>query len=176
MSDPGLLRRVLDTYDNSYPPSILGGGGGSPTDPHIDTVVPNSFPVTTTTIITITGRNFSIESVIEIDQLAVVGQANTEEEMIYNVVSGSLGVGTHQVTVRNIDDQESNSVPIVVTATVVEDEPEPETESEPEPQPEPEPEPQPEPDPEPAPTTAYDRQVSRTTPERRATRRPSDGS
>lgn len=111
MSDIPLLRRVLDTYDASYPPDILGGGP----DPHIDTLAPSTASAAGgPSTVTITGTNFEAGSTVEINQAA---QPTTYVSATSLTVSFNPSVaGTVQFTVRNPNDEESNSVPFVVGA------------------------------------------------------------
>lgn len=111
MSDIPLLRRVLDTYDASYPPDILGGGP----DPSITTLTPSTVSAAAgPTTVTVAGTNFAAGSVVEINQAA---QATTFVSATSLTVSYDPSVaGTVQFTVRNPNDEESNSVPFVVGA------------------------------------------------------------
>jgi len=97
-------------YDESYPPSLWGGGSGA--DPHINVIDPNpGIAVGSPITFTVHGSGFSATSVVEVDH---VPQTTT-------FVNGTTLTfilppvpGTFEVTVRNADEQESNSVTLEV--------------------------------------------------------------
>ena len=109
MSDISMLRRVLDPYDASYPPGIYAA------DPHIDTLSPSTVSAAAgPTTVTVAGTNFEAGSVVEINQAA---QTTTFVSPTSLTVSYDPSVaGTVGFTVRNPNDEESNSVPFVVGA------------------------------------------------------------
>jgi hypothetical protein len=115
---------LANYYDESYPPSLWGGGGGGPLDPQITTLAPNTGSAAAGPItVTVTGSNFESGSVIEIDQVA---QATTFVSATSLTTSYDPTVaGTVLFTVRNVNDEESNSVPFIVGAAA-EEEPPPE--------------------------------------------------
>lgn len=107
------LRRASEVYSDSYPPDILAGGS----DPHINTVVPATTAVNSgLTIATLNGRNFAEDSVVEVNQAGVQSLFVSATQMQFETDLVALGVGTHQVTVRNINDEESNSAAFTITA------------------------------------------------------------
>jgi len=105
-----------------------GGGGGGVNDPHINTLSPNTLPVSASaSTITVTGTLFEAGSVVEIAQ---------QDRPTTFVSATSLTVsftpataGTVNFTVRNPNDEESNSVPFVITAAAGDPEPEADTTS-----------------------------------------------
>ena len=109
-------------YDESYPPSLWGGGTPGVPDPHIDSLAPNSGSAAAGPIaVTVTGTNFEAGSVVEVDQaaLATTFVSATSLTTSYDPAT----VGTKLFTVRNPNEEESNSVPFTVAAEV-EEEPE----------------------------------------------------
>jgi len=107
-------------YDQSYPPSLWGGGGPGPNDPTITSLVPNTGsaaggPIT----VHVHGTKFEDGSEIEIAQQArpTTFVSPTELTTSYDPVSA----GTVQFTVRNPNDEESNSVPFTVGAVAAAD-------------------------------------------------------
>ncbi len=113
MTDIPVTRRPLSAYDASYPPSVLNGGGGP--DPSITTLTPSTVSAAAgPTTITVAGTNFEAGSVVEINQAA---QATTYVSPTSLTISyDPPTAGTVQFTVRNPNDEESNSVPFVVGA------------------------------------------------------------
>jgi hypothetical protein len=119
------VRQVMSVYDASYPPSIL-----NLVDPAIVSLSPTTLsaaggPGT----ITVTGTNFEFGSTVEINQAA---QATTYVSPTVLTVSYNPSVaGTVMFTVRNLNNEESNSVPFTVAAlaadTTVSEPNEPET-------------------------------------------------
>jgi hypothetical protein len=111
MIDLPTLRRVTETYDASYPPSVLGGGP----DPSITTLTPSTVSAAAgPTTITVAGTNFEAASIVEVNQVA---QSTTYVSPTSLTISYDPStVGTVQFTVRNPNDEESNSVPFVVGA------------------------------------------------------------
>jgi hypothetical protein len=110
MSDMSTVRRALDVYDASYPPSLW-----AQPDPQIDTLTPSTVSAAAgATTITVAGSNFVAGSVVEINQAA---QATTFVSATSLTVSYDPTVaGTVTFTVRNPSNEESNSVPFVVGA------------------------------------------------------------
>lgn len=110
---PTTIRRALETYDASYPPDILNGG----TDPHITTITPSTTALDSGgTTATLEGRNFAADSVVEINQAEVQSVFNSATQMQFETDLDTLGVGVHGVTVRNADDEESNTASFTITA------------------------------------------------------------
>jgi len=101
-------------YDESYPPSLWGGGPTPLPDPHIDSIDPVSGVVGVAVTVTITGTNFVPGSVVEADQAALPTVYVNATTL---TVSGTpLTPGTATLTVRNPNDEESNGVVFTVTA------------------------------------------------------------
>jgi hypothetical protein len=110
-------------YDESYPPSLWGGGGPTLPDPHITTLAPNSGSAAAGPIaITVTGTNFEATSVVEVDQVALATTFVSATSLTTSYDPATAG--TKLFTVRNVNDEESNSVPFTVAAEVEEDQPE----------------------------------------------------
>jgi len=113
MSTPGY-------YDQSYPPSLWGGGGPGPNDPTITSLVPATGSAAAGAIlVTVNGTKFEAGSVIEIAQ-----QARPTTYVSPTVLTTSydpVSAGTVNFTVRNPNDEESNSSPFVVAALVADD-------------------------------------------------------
>ena len=125
-------------YEESYPPSLWGGGGGGPVDPHINSLTPATASAAGGAVtVTVAGSNFEAGSVVEIDHVA---QATTFVSATSLTVSyDPAAAGTVQFTVRNVNDEESNSVPFIATALADDEEPPPEPEGEETPASEPDP-------------------------------------
>lgn len=119
-----------DYYDQSYPPSLWQG-----LDPSITSLSPNTGSAAAGPIaVTVTGTDFDSSSKVEINQIE---QPTTFVSATTLTVSyDPTAAGTVTFTVRR-GEQESNSVPFVVTATGVQ---EGETAATPAPSPEPPPE------------------------------------
>jgi len=104
---------VADTgyYDTSYPPSLWGGGA----DPAITTLVPSTVSAAAgPTTIQVNGTNFVSGSVVEVNQVA---QPTTFVSATRLTISYDPSTaGTVQFTVRNPNEEESNSVAFVVGA------------------------------------------------------------
>lgn len=106
-------------YDESYPPSLWGGGGGSG-DPAVTTLTPATLPASAgATAITVRGSRFVAGSVVEVNQ-APVTTAYVSATQLTATYDPTVA-GTVQFTVRNPNAEESNSVPFVVTAGVEEE-------------------------------------------------------
>jgi hypothetical protein len=105
-------------YDQSYPPSLWGGGPLP--DPSITSLVPNTGSAAAGAIlVTVNGTLFEAGSVIEIAQ-----QARPTTYVSPTVLTTSYDptvAATVQFTVRNPNGEESNSVPFVVAALVADD-------------------------------------------------------
>lgn len=111
MSDvSAVLRRAASIYDGSYPPEVLGV-----VDPHINSLVPSTVSAAAAaTTITVNGTNFEAGSVVEIN-----GTAQTTTYVSPTVLTISYDptvAATVMFTVRNPNEEESNSVPFVVGA------------------------------------------------------------
>jgi hypothetical protein len=107
-------------YDESYPPSLWGGGTPGVPDPHIDTLAPSSGSAAAGPItITVTGSNFEAGSVVEVDQ-APVTTAFVSATSLTATYDPST-TGTKLFTVRNPNEEESNSVPFTVAAEAEEE-------------------------------------------------------
>ena len=135
-----IMRRALSYYDASYPPELTGGGSAGP---HITSIVPTSIPTALLATITVTGRGFEAGSSAEVDGLAQSTTFVSATELTFDTTPASSGLTF--VSIRNVDDNESNSVPLTVTddpPTVQVEAEEATTEAEPEPEPEPEPTPE----------------------------------
>jgi hypothetical protein len=103
-------------YDESYPPSVWGGG----VDPFIASLNPTSGSAAAGPIlVTVTGTNFEAGSVIEINQVAVPTtfvSATTLTTSYDPTVAGPV-----VFTVRNPNEEESNSVTFTVGAVTADD-------------------------------------------------------
>ena len=113
------LRRVAAVqavYDASYPPDVLA----NPDDPHIASLSPSSGSAAAGPIlITVNGTNFVAGSVVEIAQQE---QPTTFVDATHLTVNWDPPAPiTVNFTVRNPDDEESNSVPFNVTAVTQQD-------------------------------------------------------
>jgi IPT/TIG domain len=93
-----------------------GSGGPGAADPHIDSIAPSSIAATAgATTITVTGSAFASGAVIEFDQVEV---PTTYVSLTSLTTSFDPSVaGAINVTVRNPNDEESNTVILTVTAT-----------------------------------------------------------
>lgn len=122
-------RRKQRLDNRGFPPSGIAwgqpgwphGDGETGTDPHITSLSPSTLPVTASaTTITVTGLNFVSGSEIEINHVA---RATTFVSATSLTTSWDPTVaGTMEFTVRNPNEEESNSVNFIVTAGL-EDEP-----------------------------------------------------
>lgn len=100
-------------YEESYPPSLWGGGGG-PDDPHIDTLAPATGSAAAGPIaITVTGVRFEDGAEVEFNQVAAPTTYVSATTLTTSYDPSAAG--TVQVTVRNPNDEESNSVAFLVT-------------------------------------------------------------
>ena len=111
----------------SYPPSLWGGGSGAK-DPHIDSITPAAGVVGVEAVVSVLGSNFEATSVVEIDQVAVGATAFVSATELSLTVTPAIA-GVKSVTVRNANEEESNSVDFTVSAA--EEDPEPEAEAAP---------------------------------------------
>jgi hypothetical protein len=110
-------------YQESYPPSLWGGGGGAG-DPAISSLAPSTLPASAgATAITVTGARFVSGSVVEVNQAPVTTTYVSATQL--TATFDPTVAGTVTFTVRNPNDEESNGQPFVVTAGA-EEEPEPE--------------------------------------------------
>lgn len=127
-----LLRRAAAYYDASYPPDILGGGGGpgGPSDPHITSLAPNTAEEDTGTVtVNVNGRDFGVASQAEVDGAAQATTFVNSGHVTFGFDT-TAGAGTYNVSVRNVDDAESNDVAFTVTAAAEEPEAPPPEEDE----------------------------------------------
>src|SRR6188768_2171511 len=100
-------------------PTMLGAGGDSGTggpagdaDPSISGISPSTLPASAgPTLITITGNDFEATSVIEVG--AVVHPTTFVSSTTLTTTYDPLTPGTVNVTVRNVNDEESNNFPFV---------------------------------------------------------------
>jgi hypothetical protein len=89
-------------------------------DPSITTLVPNTVASSAAaTLINVNGSNFVAGSVIEINGTPVATTYVSATKLTTSYDPSAAG--TVQFTVRNPNDEESNSVAFVVTASIVED-------------------------------------------------------
>src|SRR3954471_24029503 len=101
---------VLAYYDQSYPTALLMPA----TDPHIDTLAPNTMSAAAgAATVTVTGRNFEPTSVVEVDQAPQTTTYVSPTQVTVTRFPGPTGVV--MFTVRNASGEESNSVPFTVT-------------------------------------------------------------
>lgn len=109
-----VLRSALAYYDQSLPPDLLGGGGKPPqSNPHITSIAPNPVAESPTAeTFTVTGTEFESGSVVEINGGAQTTTYVSATSLTFDYAPAV--VGTVMVTVRNPDNGESNSVPLVV--------------------------------------------------------------
>jgi hypothetical protein len=96
--------------------------GGSPTDeaiagidPSITSLEPTTGVVGSDITVTVTGTMFGDDAVVEVDQ-AEVATTNVSNTELTAVLTDPGAAGTVAVTVRNANDQESNSVDFTWTA------------------------------------------------------------
>ncbi|HKY68599.1 MAG TPA: IPT/TIG domain-containing protein [Acidimicrobiales bacterium] len=116
MSDIGTtLRRASQVYADSYPPDVL-----NLIDPHIASLVPSTVSAAAAaTIVQVNGTNFEAGSVVEVNQVA---QATTFVSATQLTISfDPAAAGPVQFTVRNPNEEESNSVTFTVTTLVADD-------------------------------------------------------
>lgn len=134
------MQRILTYYDQSLPPDLLTGGGS--TDPHINSLTPNTRVVGGAAAdISVQGRNFSAGSTVEIDGEGQATTFVTAAHITFNY--DPTTVGEFIVTVRNLNDDESNDMVLTVSPGAQADEEqaadsqlsEPEVEDQPEPEP-----------------------------------------
>ncbi len=91
-----------------------GEGGGGAGDPHINSLTPSTLAATAgATTITVAGTNFEEGSVIEIDHVAVPTTFVSATSLTTSF--DPTVAGTLVFTVRNPNEEESNSVNFVVT-------------------------------------------------------------
>jgi len=99
-------------YDQSYPPSIFGPPAAA--DPSISALLPTTVSAAAgPTTVQVNGTNFEAGSVIEIDQVAVPTTFVSATRLTTSY--DPTVAGTVVFTVRNPNDEESNSVSFVVT-------------------------------------------------------------
>lgn len=97
----------------SYPPSLWGGG--AVVDPSITTLVPNTGTVGTLATVQVNGSDFAADSVVEVDQVPATSTVFVSSSRLTATFTPA-SAGTVQVTVRNANDEESNSVAFTVSA------------------------------------------------------------
>ena|SRR6478735_283836 len=99
-------------YDSSYPPSIFGPP--VVVDPSITALLPTTVSAAAgPTTVQVNGTNFEAGSVIEIDQVAVPTTFVSATRLTTSYDPSVAG--TVAFTVRNVNDEESNSVSFVVS-------------------------------------------------------------
>ena len=88
-----------------------------PPDPTITSLNPNTLPASAAaTLITVTGTLFEAGSVVEVNQVA---QATTfVNSTTLTIMYDPTAAGTAEFTVRNPNNEESNSVPFTITAAL----------------------------------------------------------
>ena len=106
-------------YDGSYTREILNLPPLIP-DPHIDTLTPATGSAAAGPIaVQVDGSNFEDGATVEVDQVA---KATTFVSATRLTTSfDPTAAGTALFTVRNVNDEESNSVPFTVAALAAED-------------------------------------------------------
>jgi len=106
-------------YDGSYTREILGLPPLVP-DPHIDSLTPSSGSAAAGAIaVQVDGSNFEAGSVVEIDQVLNASTYVSATRLTTSFDPTAAGVVLF--TVRNPNDEESNSVPFTVAALVADD-------------------------------------------------------
>jgi hypothetical protein len=118
MSDVGLVRRLASAYDQSYPPSLWGGGSGPPPTPVIDRLTPDTITAGTPQLVIVTGTGFLPSSVVWADEEAQITTHISSESLSYMAEADSEGA--QDITVKN-DTLVSNSVSLTVQAAAVEE-------------------------------------------------------
>ena len=110
----------MTTYwDGSYTREILGLPPLVP-DPHIDTLTPASGSAAAGPIaVQVDGSNFEDGATVEVDQVAVATVYVSATRLTTSFDPTAAGVALF--TVRNPNDEESNSVPFTVAALAAED-------------------------------------------------------
>ncbi len=99
----------------SWPGSDTGGGG--PLDPHITSVSPTTIAApAAAALVTVTGTNFVSGSVIEFNQAPAPGGTTFVSATSLTTMFDPVAAGSVNVTVRNPNEEESNTVVITVTA------------------------------------------------------------
>jgi len=110
----------LGYYESSYPPSVWGGGSGGPADPSITSLVPNTGSAAAGPIsVQVNGTRFEAGSVVEVAQAPVTTVYVSATQL--TATFDPPAAGTVQFTVRNPNEEESNSVPFTVSALAAED-------------------------------------------------------
>jgi len=113
MSDMSALRRASTIYDGSYPPEVYEP------NPRITTLTPSTVSAAAgPTTVTVTGQNFTDQSVVEINQVAQTTTFVSETSLTVSYDPTVAGPVTF--TVRD-GQGESNSVPFNVTALAAAD-------------------------------------------------------
>jgi IPT/TIG domain len=99
-------------------PGSGGGGGGpdGPGDPHIMSLVPNTAGLSEVDVaVVVNGSNFEADSVIEVNNAPIATTFSSSTQLTATVPLTTAG--SFNVTVRNVNDEESN----IVVFTVVDD-------------------------------------------------------
>jgi hypothetical protein len=103
-------------YEQSYPMAkLLAGGGGGGADPNITTLVPATGVAAALATVQVNGSNFEAGSVVEVDQAPATSTTYVSATRLTATFTPAAA-GTVQITVRNVNDEESNSAPFTVTA------------------------------------------------------------
>ena len=89
-SDVAALRLVLGLYNESYPPSLLGGG--SP--PGFTAFTPNSGPIAGGTSVVITGHGFTGATGVTFGPFTAASFTVDSDTQITAVTANSTGMGT----------------------------------------------------------------------------------
>lgn len=106
-------------FDGSYTREILGLPPLIP-DPHIDTLTPATGSAAAGPIaVQVDGSNFDAGATVEVDQVAVPTVFVSASRLTTSFDPTAAGVVAF--TVRNANDEESNSVPFTVAALVADD-------------------------------------------------------
>lgn len=108
------VRRAERFYSQSFFPGMGNGGTPPPVDPTITSLAPPSGVAGVEVAVTVTGANYVAGSTVEVDQVPV-----PTTFVSATVLTGTFtpaAAGTAQFTVRNPNEEESNSAPFTVTA------------------------------------------------------------
>lgn len=104
-------------YDQSYPPSIYEPPvPPGPVDPAITSLAPTTGSAAAGPLtVEVTGTDFEAGSVVEVDQVPASTTVFVSATHL-TATFDPAAAGTVQFTVRNVNDEESNSAPFIVTA------------------------------------------------------------
>jgi hypothetical protein len=98
----------------SYPPSVWAPPG--PVDPHITALAPSTGSLAAAPLtVTVTGTGFEAGSVVEVDQVPATSTVFVSATELTATFTPTVE-GAAAFTVRNVNDEESNSTPYTVTA------------------------------------------------------------